>query len=168
MADAGVFSEKERVELLDGIISDMSPEGKRHVVAVELARDVLSSRLGKRAGMRIQHPLKIASDSVPEPDVAIVEDADPRAYLAEHPTTALLVTEVSHHSLRRDLDFKAPRYARAGVLEYWVENLVDDEIEVFREPQRDGYRSRRTYRRGERIALLSFPDVELAVDELLP
>jgi len=67
-----------------------------------------------------------------------------------------------------DMDFKAQLYARAGVREYWVENLVDDEIEVFREPHADGYGSQRTYRRGESIALVSFPDVELAVDELLP
>ena len=168
VAEAGVFSGQERVELLAGIISDMSPEGKRHVVAIELARDVLSARLGKRAGMRIQHPLQVASDSVPEPDVAIVEASDPRAYLDEHPSTALLVIEVSHHSLRRDMDFRAQLYARAGVREYWVENLVDDEIEVFREPHADGYGSQRTFRRGEKIALVSFPDVELAVDELLP
>ncbi len=171
MAEAGVFSEQaeqERVELLAGTISAMSPEGKRHVVAIELARDVLFARLGKRAGMRIQHPLQVASDAVPEPDVAIVEARDPRAYLEEHPRTALLVIEVSHHSLRRDMDFKAQLYARAGVREYWVENLVDDEIEVFREPHADGYGSRRTYRRGESIVLVSFPDVELAVDELLP
>ncbi len=66
------------------------------------------------------------------------------------------------------MDFKARLYARAGVREYWVENLVDDEIEVFREPRADGYGSQRAYRRGKSIALVSFPDVEVAVDELLP
>lgn len=168
MAEAGVFAGQARVELLAGIITDMSPEGRRHVVAIELAREALSSRIGKRAGMRIQHPLQVAPDSVPEPDLAVVEATDPRAYLQEHPRTALLVVEVSHHTLRRDMDFKAPLYARAGIREYWVENLVHDEITVFREPGPDGYASQRSYRRGDRIALLAFPDIELAVDDLIP
>lgn len=168
MAEAGVFSGQERVELLGGIIAEMSPEGKKHVVAIELARDLLFFRIGKRAGMRIQHPLRVGADSVPEPDIAIVEATDPRAYLEEHPKTALLVIEVSHHTLRRDMDFKARLYARAGVREYWVENLVNDEVAVFRDPGPDGYASQTTYRRGDRISLVAFPDVELGVDELLP
>lgn len=168
MAEAGVFSGPERVELLMGVIGDKTPEGKRHVVAIELARRILSARLGDRAGMRIQHPLRVTDDSVPEPDIAIVEDADPRAYLAEHPRTALLVIEVSHHTLRRDRGLKARLYARAGVLDYWVENLVDDEIVVYREPGPEGYASQVTYGRGNRIKLVAFPDIELTVDELLP
>jgi Uma2 family endonuclease len=150
------------------VIGDMSPEGKRHVVAIELARRVLSSRLGDRAGMRIQHPLRVADDSVPEPDIAIVEATDPRAYLAEHPTTALLVIEVSHHTLRRDKGLKALLYARAGVPDYWVVNLVDDEIVVSRDPGPDGYASQVTYHRGNTINLRAFPDIQLTVDELLP
>ena len=66
------------------------------------------------------------------------------------------------------MDFKAALYARAGVTEYWVEKLVDDEIAVFRDPAPDGYTFRTTYRRGDEISLVAFPDVELAVDELIP
>jgi Uma2 family endonuclease len=168
MAEAGVFVGQERVELLAGIISEMSPEGRTHVVAIELAREVLSTKIGQRAGMRIRHPLRVADDAVPEPDIAIVEQSDPRAYLNEHPKTALLVIEVSHHSLQRDLDFKSALYAEAGVREYWVENLVNDEIAVFREPASGAYQSRETFRSGDTVSLIAFPDVHIRVDDLIP
>ena len=168
VVEAGIFTGDERVELLDGVICSMSPEGKRHVVAIELAREVLSSKLGTRAGMRVQHPLSVSRESEPEPDVVIVEARDPRAYLAGHPTTALLVNEVAYYSLQKDLSFKAGLYARAGIAEYWVENLVDDTVEVFRQPESGSYRTRMTLRRGEKLSLVSFPDVEIEVDELLP
>lgn len=168
MAEAGVFSDSERVELLEGVVCTMSPEGRRHVVAVELARKVLTAKLGERAGLRIQHPLRVAEDSEPEPDVAVVPDSDPRAYLGSHPQSALLAIEVAHHSLRRDLGYKAGLYASAGVPEYWVENLVDDTLEVFRDPSEGTYRSRQTFRRGERVSLVAFPDVDVEVQDLLP
>ena len=168
MTEAGVFSVEERVELLEGVIVNASPEGKRHVVAIELARKVLTSRLGERAGLRIQHPLQVADDSEPEPDIAVVRDSDPRAYLQHHPSNALLVIEVSLHSLQKDTEVKARMYARAGIQDYWVENLVDDTLEVFRDPREGEFRSHQTYRRGQSVSPIAFPDVEIEVDELLP
>lgn len=168
LAEVGVIGPEERVELIEGIICKMSPEGKRHVAGIELALDVLNARLKDRHRARSQHPLDVSDDSEPQPDIAVVESADPRAYLEEHPSSALLVIEVAQASLKRDLKVKPRVYARAGVPEYWVENLVDETLEVFRDPVGDEYRTRLTLRRGDKVSLIAVPDVEIAVSDLLP
>lgn len=168
LAEMGVISSDERVELIKGIISQMGPEGKRHVAAIELVRDFFAARLKTRHRVRAQHPLTLAGDTEPEPDIAIVEEFDPRAYLFNHPTSALLVVEVADNSLEKDLTTKARLYAQAKIPEYWVVNLVDDTLEVFRDPVEKVYSSRRKLKRGETIAPLKMPDVELCVDDLLP
>ncbi len=168
LGELGVISSEERVELIEGIIRKMGPEGKRHVAAVELALDLFAARLKGRYRVRTQHPLTVAMDSEPEPDIAIVEKADPRAYLDAHPTTALLVVEISENSLEKDLTLKADLYAQAKIPEYWVVNLVEDTLVVLRDPSSDGFQTRRTLKRGARIAPLSFREVEVTVDELLP
>ena len=96
-----MISPDERVELIDGIICKMGPEGARHVAAIDLAVNLFNSRLKGLHGIRIQHPLRVASHAEPEPDVAIVEEPDPRAYLDGHPTSALLVIEVADNSLEK-------------------------------------------------------------------
>ena len=141
---------------------------KRSRAAIELALDLFNARLKGRFRARSQHPLDVADDTEPQPDIAIVEKADPRAYLDEHPRTALLVIEASEASLRKDLGTKARVYARAGIPEYWVQNLVEDTLEVFRDPAGDVYRSRQTLRREDKIALVALPEMEVEVDDLLP
>ena len=168
LAEVGVIAPEERVELIEGIICKMSPEGKPHVAAIELALDVLNARLKGRHRARSQHPLHVSDDTEPQPDVAVVESADPRAYLAEHPRSALLVIEVAQASLKRDLNVKPGLYARAGVREYWVESLVDETLHVFRDPAGDEYRTRLTLRRGDKVSLVALPDVEMEVSDLLP
>jgi Uma2 family endonuclease len=168
LGELGVISSEERVELIEGIICKMGPEGKRHVAAIELVLDLFAARLRGRHRVRTQHPLTVTEDSQPEPDIAIVEDADPRAYLDAHPATALLVVEVSDNSLEKDLTWKADLYARGEIPEYWVLNLVEDNLVVLREPTAEGYGEKRTLERGETVSPLSFPEIEVAVDELLP
>ena len=168
MADAGVIDLDEHVELIDGVVCQMSPEDSSHAAAIEIAREVLGSKLGSRFGLRMQHPLTLSDTSEPEPDVAVVEDPDPRAYAERHPNSAGLVIEVSRSSLERDLGVKLAKYATANIAEYWVENLVDDCLEVFRDPESGSYQSRTTLRRGERVSPLCAPDVEIEVGELLP
>ena len=97
-----------------------------------------------------------------------MEDPNPRAYANKHPTSAVLVIEVARSSLAKDLGTKANQYASARIPEYWVENLVDDCLEVLREPEDGEYTSRTTLRRGDAIRPLCAPDVEIRVDELLP
>lgn len=93
----------------------------------------------------------------------------PGDYSAAHPSRARLVIEVADSSLAKDRRVKAPIYAEMGAAEYWIVNLVDEAIEVHRGPRADGtWKSIERKERGERIALVAFPDVELAVDDVLP
>jgi len=161
---SGAF-EDEKVELIRGTILRMSPSGPPHAFAIRRLTRLLIERIGPRAEINPQLPFAATDDSEPEPDIAVVP---PGAYLDDHPARAHLVVEVSDTSLRRDRGVKAGIYAAARVPDYWVVNLEDHQIEVHREPTPLGYRTVTTYRRGERVALLAFADVEIAVDDVLP
>ncbi len=163
LVELGVF-EDEKVELLCGAIVEMSPQGTRHSGVGRRVADMLSLALGRRALVSCQFPFAASDDSEPEPDVALLPRGN---YDAAHPTEAHLIVEVAETSLRKDRGAKARVYAAAGVAEYWVINLVDDVIEVSSSPAVDGYAEQRIARRGERIRLVEFPDVELAVAEIL-
>ena len=167
LAEEGVFDDR-RVELLDGDVVEMPPIGSRHVVTLDDLRDAIARRLGDRACIRTQSPLALGRDSLPEPDLCIVSGrrAD---YRDAHPTTALLVIEVSDTTLRLDRTTKAGLYARAGVPEYWIVNLVDEQIEVHRAP--DAAQSRYTeihvLRADTSVSPHTFPDVVLDVGIVL-
>ena len=113
-------------------------------------------------------PFVGGDDSEPEPDVAVVRGHQ-RDYIRAHPDTAVLVVEVSDSTLDYDRRRKGPAYARAEVPEYWVVNLVDHLVEVYRDPMADrGYQTVLTLRPGETIAPLGAPFASIAVDDLLP
>jgi Uma2 family endonuclease len=160
----GVF-EDEKVELLCGAIVEMSPQGTRHASTGRRLADRLTRALGTRALVSCQFPFAASDDSEPEPDLAVVPRDD---YLADHPGRAHFIAEVAETSLKKDRGVKRAVYAAAGVPEYWVVNLADDVVEIFTAPGPEGYARHRVARRGERLALLEFPDAELAVDEILP
>jgi Uma2 family endonuclease len=134
MADLGWF-EGQRVELIDGEIVQMSPQKNRHTVAIELCRVALAAVFGANYWIRIQSPLELSLNSEPEPDLAIVPGS-PRDF-KQHPTTALLVVEVSDATLAYDCRVKSRLYATAGIADYWIVNLIDRQLEVFRQPAAD-------------------------------
>ncbi|MGH9321363.1 MAG: Uma2 family endonuclease [Vicinamibacteria bacterium] len=168
MGAAGIFAPGERVELIWGVVREMSPKGRRHVQAVTLANHLLTPRLSGRAFVQIQDPLLLPGvRSEPEPDIAVCSSPDPRD--AGSPTSrALLVIEVADTSLRFDREDKARVYATAGIPDYWIVNLVDDVVEVFREPEAGGYRTRLVLKPSETLQPVSFPDLLIAVKDLLP
>lgn len=165
----GVLAENDRVELLDGLIVAEPPPNPPHVTAVEVTATILRGRIGARALVREEKPLILGDRSVPEPDVMVVPGSW-RDYATRHPETALLIVEVSDSSLPHDRLSKSRIYAGAGIPEYWILNLPGDCLETYREPDaaRRLYARRRTWQRGERLSLVAFPDVTIAVDELLP
>jgi Uma2 family endonuclease len=160
----GVF-EGEKVELIRGVMVEMSPTGLEHVFVVTRLSKLLIQALADRGQVRTQQPFAASDESEPEPDVAIVPAGD---YLDDHPTAAHLLIEVADSSLRSDRTDKLRLYAESGVPEYWIVNLIDGVIEIHREPTAAGYAVRAVHARGSRIAPLAFADVELAVDEILP
>jgi Uma2 family endonuclease len=164
LVGVGAF-EGEHVELVRGVVLSMSPIDPPHADTVDRLGELLMSSLSGRARVRVQQPLAATADSAPQPDIAVVA---PGNYRQGHPSEAHLVIEVAATSLRFDRVAKAGVYAEAGVPDYWVVNLVDGQIEVHREPTPRGYRVVTTYRRGERVALLAFPDITVAVDDVVP
>ena len=144
-----------------------------HAMAIQLAAEALRSAFGRGWSVRVQLPLALDPESEPEPDVAVVRGA-PRDYPDEHPSVPVLVLEVAHASLRADRRLKARLYARAGLADYWIVNLVDRVLEVHRAPTRPSSGRRASYadvRRlgpSESITPLSAPAAEVAVADLLP
>lgn len=166
---SGALTDEDHVELLDGVIVAEPPMDPPHATAIDLAGDALRGALGERAWVREQKPLVAGERSVPEPDLAVVPGGR-RDYETSHPITALLVVEVSHSSLPQDRLSKSRIYAGAGIPEYWIVNLREDCVEVYRSPDvaHRLYAARHIAGRGERIALVAFPDTGIAVDALLP
>ncbi len=161
---AGAF-DGERLELLEGRLAVMTPQSPPHAVVVQQLNELLLPALLGRAIVRVQLPLAVSDLSEPEPDIAVVA---PGNYAAEHPTSALLVVEVADTSLRRDRDVKPALYAQAGVGEYWLVDLAGSRVVVQRDPTATGYRTVTTHRRGDAIVVAAFPDVTVAVDDVMP
>ena len=168
MAQAGIFNEDDRVELLDGAIIEMPPIGPLHAGDVDGAAQIFFEAFRDVAQVRVQNPVRLNQYSEPQPDLALLQ---PRAdfYRTRHPgpTDVYLLVEVADTSAEIDRRVKLPLYARAGVPEVWLLNLNLDAILVHRDPSPEGYRTVQTLRRGERLAPLAFPERELAVNDLL-
>lgn len=169
MAEVGILGPDERVELIEGEIIVMPPIGPGHAGSVIISNSVFSEHARGRFLVQIQNPIHLDDGSEPQPDAMLLRFRDDR-YTTSHPTPAdtLLVIEVADSSLDYDRDIKAHIYGRAGVPETWVQNLPEDCLERFTEPGPEGYGQHTVHHRGEKLALVSFPDLELSVDDLLP
>jgi Uma2 family endonuclease len=172
LAAEGFFNE-QRVELIEGEIIQMAALLEPHMAAVEKVRRALATVFGSKYWVRIQGPLHLLRRSAPEPDVAVVRGG-PGSYRTA-PTTALIVVEVSDSSLAYDRSRKASLYANAGIADYWIVNLVHDQLEVYRKPAKDqsqtyGYRYAdvQTFLTGETASPLAAPKARIKVAELLP
>lgn len=162
MVDAGLL-EGQRVELLDGIIADMSPQSPEHAAAIARLTGYLA-RFGDR--LRVQLPLRVTADSsLPEPDLAVVTDP-PSA--REHPRDALLVIEVATTSQQLDRGRKARLYAETGVPVYWVVDVTGGTVEVRARPAGGEYTAVRSYTAGDAVPAPIDGLPALAVAELLP
>jgi Uma2 family endonuclease len=169
MVVAGVFEPDARIELIDGELIEMPPIDPPHASTVDRIMHQLVIRLGGRAWVRCQNPVTLRPASEPQPDLVLARYEIQR-YFDRHPEPAdtLLAIEVSESSLGFDRKIKVPLYARSGIPELWLVNLVDDEIIVHRDPTEAWYASVQAYRRGETISPIAFPDVGFAVSDLLP
>lgn len=157
------FLVDEKVELIDGLIVRMSPQGPAHASAVEKLNETLVLALRGRARVRPQLPLALGEDSEPEPDLAVVAGDTPRDV---HPSQALLVIEVADSSLTSDRRQKGALYARAGVPEYWIVDLTRRAVEVYREPVDDRYTRVVTFASDQVITARGLPDLALPVADL--
>lgn len=174
MIDAGILDEGDKVELLDGLLVVREPQGSRHPTAVILVRAALEKAFGRRFHLREEKPVALDDLSEPEPDVVVVPGR-PRDYSDAHPSKPVLVVEVADTSLTLDRLRKGALYARAGIADYWIVNLVDDVLEVYREPVREAsrgngwkYANARLLKRNATVSPLAAPGARIRVASLLP
>jgi Uma2 family endonuclease len=174
MIEKGVFRPDERLELLGGELVVREPHGGPHAFAIERTSEALLTAFGLTWRIRVQLPIALDEDSEPEPDVSVVAgplEGAPR----ELPSQAVLVVEVADSTLAGDREYKSSLYARARVPDYWIVNLVDRVLEVYRDPRPDAsasygwaYRSVQSLSAGEHVSPLAAPTARVPVADLLP
>lgn len=166
MIEAGVLNDC-RVELLKGEIVQMSPEGSAHANRRIKAQDRLRQLLGDRAQVRPAAPITLPNGSEPEPDLAIAQPLEDE-YDQHHPYPENIFWLIEYSNTRLDIDLgiKAEIYAGASIREYWVVNLKDSVLIVFRDPVNGHYRFRQELTQGS-INPLAFPDIEVPIAKLL-
>ncbi|MCL1470752.1 Uma2 family endonuclease [Argonema antarcticum] len=168
MAEAGILNADERVELLAGQIIKMLAKGTAHSAATTRTEKLLESRLENQALVRVQEPVQLDDYSEPEPDIALV--IPDRMYYEDHhptPSEVYLIIEVADTTLSRDLEFKAGIYARSGIADYWVLDVNNRQLHIFREPSQNGYQSELILSDSGSVSLLAFPNVIITVGEML-
>lgn len=166
MAEAGILGEDDRVELIRGEVVELSPVGKRHMAALKrLMNALFPLQQAKKALLQVQDPLRLFPDTEPQPDLALLAYRDD-FYRERVPEArdALLVVEVAETSLDHDLKVKLPLYAKAGIPEVWVVDLVREKVHVFRKPQGEDYGEAQALEDGELEAL----GLKVPVKEVLP
>ena len=174
LIDLGVFQPGEPIELIGGELMVAEPQGTAHYTAIMKTAKALEAAFGPGWHARTQGPIGLDDDSEPEPDVAVVPGS-PDDYSRAHPSRPALTVEVAESSLGTDRERKGSLYARAGLADYWVLNLVDRVLEVYREPRPDsaapfGWRYARSevFDASARVTPLAAPASRIAVSNLLP
>lgn len=167
MAEAGIFNEDDRVELLEGQIVDMAAIGSRHAGCVNRLNMFFARRLAGRAIVAVQNPVRLSEHSEPKPDFALLRPR-PDAYAGGHPgpEDVVLLVEVADTTAAWDRGHKLPLYAAAGVPEVWLIDLTAAVVEVCRRPEGAAYREVRVALPADHIAPEAFPEVSLSVRDL--
>jgi len=168
MGQFGIFSEDDRVELVNGEIIQMSPIGERHAACVDFLTEFITLRLRRSAIVRVQNPVQLDDYSEPQPDIAVLKRRDD-FYRHAHPRPedVLIVIEVSDSTLELDRGVKVPLYAGAGIPEAWVVNLPEERIEVYSDPLDGEYQAVRSYARGQKLQSHTLAPLRLSVSKVL-
>jgi len=168
MAETGILSPTDRVELIHGEILVVSPAGPRHAAIIDAANRTLVGLAGDTAIVRIQSTVVLDAFAAPEPDIALLRPRND-FYATKHPCAAdiTLIIEVADSSLEYDTTVKLGLYAILGISEYWVADLQGNRLLVYSAPEGDAYREERELHRGDTVAPRFLPDCRIPVDLLL-
>jgi Uma2 family endonuclease len=168
MAAAGVFSEGDRVELIEGEIVEMNPIGSRHAACVGRLTELLGRLVVGKVIVWVQNPVQVSDYSEPLPDVALLKRRDDfYAQANPQPPDVLLIVEVADSSVEYDRDIKMPLYARAGIPEVWLVNLPKETVEVYSQPLEGEYREICLVKRGESLSAKSIPNLTIDISAIL-
>ena len=166
MAATGILAPNERVELIEGEIIEMAPIGPRHAMCVDRLVQLFIEKLGRTVHLRSQNPIRLSNYTEPEPDITLAKRAD---YSTHHPVgdDVFLTIEVSDSTLEKDRTLKQKVYANANIPEFWIVNLPEDMVEVYRNPAGDVYQEKRLVAREESVSPQLLPHLVLSGEEIL-
>jgi Uma2 family endonuclease len=174
LSAAGRFDGR-RVQLINGELIEMADQTNFHAMAIDMTKDVLQDAFGNGYWVRAQFSLDLSPLSVPDPDLAVVEGNRQQHSPDHNPTTAVLIVEVSWSTLATDRRLKGSLYAASGIADYWIVNLEDRQLEVYREPVPDErepleyrYLSITIHDHNGQVSPLARPDAMIRVHDLLP
>lgn len=168
LGEAGIFHEDDRVELLDGEIIIMAPIGKHHAKAVRRLNRILNQRYGDLCYVDCQSPVVLDSFSEPQPDILLVALSIDETDEKPTPAETLLAIEVADTTLRYDAGPKLKAYARNGIPEYWIVNLAENAVDVYRQPAGETYAEHFRVESKGQLAPAAFADRPIAVADILP
>ncbi|MEA5535625.1 Uma2 family endonuclease [Crocosphaera sp. XPORK-15E] len=171
LTELGFFESGERVELIRGDIITMAAKRTFHSVCNSLLLEELYILLRGKANIRGQEPIIIHPNSQPEPDVVIARKKEDN-YLSSHPQVEdiLLIIEIADSTLRFDREVKLSLYAEAGINDFWLFNLIDNQLETYNQPyqasnRKYNYRSQQIYLPNDIISIPHFSDIVLALEK---
>jgi Uma2 family endonuclease len=168
MAESGILTENDRVELIQGEVIEMSPIGRRHASCVARLTRLFTLRLGETAIVWPQNPIELDDTSEPQPDLTLLQPR-PDFYESGHPQPEdiFLIVEVADTTAKFDRGVKIPLYAKDNIAEVWLVDINQQCIEVYRQPSPTGYKNVQTFQRGQTLSIQAFPDIEITVDQVL-
>jgi Uma2 family endonuclease len=168
MAESGILTENDRVELIRGEIIEMSPIGRRHAACVNRLVRLFTQCLGERMILSPQNPVELDDTSEPQSDIALLQPR-PDFYESGHPQPedVLLIVEVADTTAKADREVKIPLYAEDNITEVWLVDINKQCIEVYRQPALTSYQTIQKFQRGQTLSIQAFPDIAIAVDEVL-
>jgi len=167
MIEAEILTTEDRVELLEGQITQMSPQQSPHAATTQRTWKYLYRLLADIADIRVQLPITLRPNSEPEPDIAVVR-INPREYIDGHPTAddIFLLIEVADRTLSSDRTLKARIYTQARIAEYWIVDVNARQIYVLREPGAETYQQETILSESAKLSLLAFPGIEVEVSQM--
>ena len=169
MSEVGILDASERTELITGKIVLMTAKGTPHVIALQLAASNLQSQLNHIALIRTQDPIELDDFSEPEPDLVIVKGKI-LDYTDRHPSPedVYLVVEIADSTLKKDCEVKDKLYARSNISDYWVIDVKNRQVHIFRTPTPTGYASHLILSESQTISPLAFPSIVIPISSILP
>jgi Uma2 family endonuclease len=171
MSELGILDANDRTELVEGEILLMSAKGVPHTLTLRLLASFLNNAFDRdRSGLVIiQDPIQLSNTSEPEPDLAIVKGTM-LDYARNHPypEDVYLIVEIADSTLKQDTQVKDKLYARAGIADYWVVDIQNRQLNIFRNPTATGYTDRLILSEPNQFAPLAFPQVSIDLTSILP
>ncbi len=168
MGEAGIFPPESHLELINGEIIEMAPIGSPHASHLKRLINLFSGLIQSSAIIAAQDPLQLGDISEPQPDFMLLRP-NSDFYYEKHPIAkdVFLLIEIADSSLKFDQIIKLRLYALHNIPEYWLLNVNDACIEVYRQPQQDSYAEKTTLRAGDKITLSQLENISINVADML-